>query len=327
MSTIDLDRIPAAYPELVLKSADRYREHLDLQVSHFSDAIRPGVRHLIELLSRLERPSTLQVGSLGFAADELRDANAHDVDLLINQWCLGWGRDDAPVISMGTEEAYPARPVDLGLWNCCCAVVWATAGRPDILAAIDSRSAHPDPPIDGFEARREFHLHANDYFLIHQRHWDPDRQLWVRPGRHTWKLLAEVIAGRGRSAPLLAQNVGSLGLRAYQIEVSAFPAKAAVEGRMATEDRHRFLSDLLGAMRSTAKVLIFHGRASEPGWGGRDSLVATFLRSPKPSPTDWTRESHGGQVLQHIEDSGRTVVLTRALNGSVSGALIDRGGR
>ena len=71
-----------------------------------------------------------------------------DVDLLVNQWCLGWGRDSAPIVSMGTEEAYPAKAIDLGQWNCCCSVIWATGGRQDIVDALDPRSAHPEQPIE-----------------------------------------------------------------------------------------------------------------------------------------------------------------------------------
>src|SRR5205823_1404879 len=181
-------------------------------LAEFSDALRPRVQGLIDLLGRVREASSLQADNLGFVASDLRDALAADVDLLVNQWCLGWGRDDAPLMAMGTEEAYPAKPIDLALWNCCCAVVWASGGRRDIVAAIDPRSANPDPPIHDFEGRREFHIHANDYYLVHQPHRDPDSQRWVRPGRHTWKLLAEVIAGRGASASMLEQNTGTLGL-------------------------------------------------------------------------------------------------------------------
>ena len=37
------NRIPAAYPDLIVESADRYREHLDRHQLDFSDAVRPGV--------------------------------------------------------------------------------------------------------------------------------------------------------------------------------------------------------------------------------------------------------------------------------------------
>src|SRR5207253_461170 len=145
------------------------------------------------------------------------------------------------------------------------------------------------PPIAQFEGRREFHLHANDYYLVHQRHWDPERARWIRPGRHTWKLIAEAIAGRGKWPPLLEQNRGTLGESVYQIEVSAYPARLAIEGRPSGQQRYDFLAKALRVMRGTAKVLLFHGRPNDPGWGRRDSLSGIFLNRSAPASSDWTR--------------------------------------
>ncbi len=314
----------AVYPELVLESANRYRSHLEQRLGDFSPPLRPAIETLIDLLSRVDHQG-IRADQIRFDALSLARAEVpSDLDLLINQWCLGWGRDDAPVIVMGTEEAYPVSPIDLGLWNCCCAVIWAMSGSREIIERIDPRAADPDPPIAGFEDRQEFHVHANDYYVVHKRHWDPERNRWVRPGRHTWKLLAEAIAGRGHWMPLLEQNRGTLGESAYQIEVSAYPAKLAIDGRASSEERRLFLTNALTTMRQTAKVLLFHGRPNEPRWGGRDVLIGAFLRAAPPSHLDWTRRDVERQPVLHIRHNGRLVLLTRALNGSVSGALLDR---
>jgi len=311
------------YPDLVNESAARYGDHLTERLGRFSQPLRPSVERLIRLLRRVGGASDIQARNLGFTAADLAIAkNPEDMDLLVNQWCLGWGRDAAPIISMGTEEAYSANPVDLGQWNCCCSVIWATGGLQDIVDALDPRSAHPNQPVPGFEQRRQFHVHANDYYLVHKRHWDSERERWVRPGRHTWKILAEVIAGHGQWRPLLEQNEGGLGDLAYQIEVSAYPAKLAADGRASTDERQAFLSDVLGTVRSTARVLIFHGRANEPAWGGRDSLAGVFLGTPRLTEPAWTRLSVMGQPLLYARRGDRLVLLTRALNGNVRTQLI-----
>jgi hypothetical protein len=177
---------------------------------------------------------------------------------------------------------------------------------------LDPRSAHTGESIPRFEGRREFHLHANDYYMVHRHR-----------GRHTWKLLAQAIAGRGNWLALLDQNVGTLGNLAYQIEVSAFPAKLTVNGRGSTEARHAFLSTVLATIAGSAKVLLFHGRANDPEWGGRDSLAGAFLGTNPPATRDWTRLDFDGQPLLYIRHAGRLVLLTRALNGNVRNRLID----
>jgi hypothetical protein len=326
----DLDRVVIPndalpyYPDLITESAARYHNQLSVRLGLFSEQLRPRVERLIELLDRVRDATDIRADDLGFTAQDLAIARAEDVDLLVNQWCLGWGRDSAPIISMGTEEAYPAKPVDLGQWNCCCSVIWATGGRQDVVDALDPRSAHPEQRISGFEQRRQFHIHSNDYYLVHKRHWDSETRRWVRPGRHTWKLLAEVVAGHGHWQPLLEQNVGTLGELTYQIEVSAYPAKLAVAGRASTDERRSFLSTVVGKLRGTAKVLIFHGRANDPGWGGRDTLAGVFLGTPRLTELDWTQLRVMEQPLRYARHGNRLVLLTRALNGNVRTQLIDK---
>src|ERR1700686_4237521 len=46
----------ARYPELVLESADRYRDHLRGGLGRFSESLRPSIEALIELLARVRDP-------------------------------------------------------------------------------------------------------------------------------------------------------------------------------------------------------------------------------------------------------------------------------
>jgi len=117
--------------------------------------------------------------------------------------------------------------------------------------------------------------------------------------------------------------VGTLGNLAYQIEVSAYPAKLTVAGRASTEVRHAFLSKLLATMRSSAQVLLFHGRGNEPEWGGRDSLAGAFLGRDRLARTEWEQLDFHGQPVRYFQHGSRLVVLTRALNGNVRSQLIE----
>jgi hypothetical protein len=298
-----------AHPTLVQDSALNYRDHLAESLELFSKPIRPGVEKLITLLDRVVADTPITSAIVEYAVEDMALAQEGDMALLINEWCLGWGHDDAPIVVMGTEEAYLPCPVDLGQWNACCSVIWATSGRRDVLYALDQRHKYPLNPPPAFEDRREFHLHANDYYRVHHRR-----------GRHTYRLVAEVIAGDAW-LDLLKENTGTLGDLAYQIEVSSYPARHASGGRDQTARRHEFLTRLLQTVRSTASVLIFHGKPEQPEWGGRARLASTFLGDS----VSWSHEVIAGQAIRFDnKKSGRLVVLTRALNGNVDGALLDR---
>jgi hypothetical protein len=96
------------------------------------------------------------------------------------------------------------------------------------------------------------------------------------------------------------------------------------KGRASTDDRRAFLSTVVGTMRDTARVLIFHGRPNEPAWGGRDSLAGVFLGIPRLTERDWRLVDVLDQRLRYARSGDRMVLITRALNGSVRTQLIDK---
>jgi hypothetical protein len=236
---------------------------------------------------------------------------------------------------MGTEEAYSIKkPQDLAQWNCGCSLIWATGGSTDVVDALDARTANPlfgcpPGPASDWSRRREFQVHANDYVRVQLPRWDDEKRRCRRAGRSTWKLAAEVLAGRGQWASLLEPYTGALGNLCYQIEVSAFPAERAAEGTKQTPERLEFLRSLLAMPRPSARVLLLHGRPGLPEWGGRDQLSQTFLGLPTGDNIDWKKDSYrpsagAVQSIWFASHTDRLVILTRALNGNVLAKVVDR---
>jgi hypothetical protein len=325
-----------AYVEAVRLSAAGYRRDLSTKLNRGAfPRVGTAVGRLIELLEAVEQGLEPDAAPLGFSASDLVSASEDEAEALINQWCLGWGRDDAELIVMGTEEAYSIKkPQDLAQWNCGCSLIWATGGRSDVVDALDMRTANPlfgcpPAPVSDWSRRREFHVHANDYVRVHMPRWDDEKRRCRRAGRSTWKLVAQVLAGNGPSSSLLQPYTGSLGNLAYQVEVTAFPAERATEGTKQTPERLEFLESLLTTLRRSARVLLFHGRPERPEWGHRDQLSQAFLGLPAGKATDWKKESYraGGGAAQSIwfaSYDSQLVILTRALNGNVLAKVVDR---
>jgi hypothetical protein len=325
-----------SYPETIRLSAARYRRDLLTKLNHGAfPRVGTAVGGLIGLLEAVEHGLELDAAHLAFSASDLVNASEDEAEALINQWCLGWGRDDAPLIVMGTEEAYSIKkPQDLAQWNCGCSLIWATGGRTDVVDSLDARTANPlfgcpPAPVSDWTRRREFHVHANDYVRVQMPRWDDERRRCRRAGRSTWKLVAQVLAGDAQSNSLLQPYMGSLGNLAYQVEVSAFPAERATEGTKQTPERLEFLKSILKALRRSARALLFHGRPERPEWGHRDQLSQAFLGLPPAKAIDWTKESYrasGGaaQSIWFASYDSHLVILTRALNGNVLAKLVDR---
>ena len=329
--------IAPVYPDIVRLSARMYRE--DLVSKQLSGTFQPptdaGVDRLIPLLRRVEEGSQIDAAEVAFTVANVQHASQVETVALVNEWSLGWGRDDAKLLVMGTEEAYAIdRPTDVAQWHCGCAAGWASGGRREVIETIDPRLVDPGfgcPPTQAadWDRRREFHVHANDYFRVHLPIWDEDMNKCRRPGRSTWKLLSEVIAGRGNWRPLLEVYSGTLGDLCHQVEVSAYPARQSVGGMPPTAARLDFLGTLVETFRKSARVLLFHGRPYEPEWGGREGLGARFLGLSASTPFEWTKDSFVSekgrvQTVWYNTEGERTVILTRALNGSVQGRVLDR---
>jgi len=251
----------------------------------------------------LEKRESLTPTSVEFDRESMADVAASETVWFVNEYTLGWGRDDAPVIVMGTEEAYATDPTELALWNCGCAIIWLSAGRRDIVEHLDSRTRRSRS--DGL-APRCFNVHYAD---------------WGRPpqSKHTWGCLAKVLSGDPHSGGwrdyFTPQVPGGpvhrgMGDVCYQVEVSAYPAKRALSGKFETHARAEFLSEFVEQVRVTAKVLLFHGGPYEGTVRAR--LVEVFLG--KPFPQLPLVASQPRRRLWRAEHAGRVVLHTNALS-------------
>lgn len=298
----------ARYQGVVEESACLYVRHLhrQLQADAWSPAALRAGTALIETIERaLAKREALQPAESTFTPELMRDVEASEAKPFVNEYTLGWGRDSAPVIVIGTEEAYEPSKQNLGLWNCSCSVIWLSGGRSDVIRQL---LGFPEGNVrtDDLEPRC-----AN----IHYSDWAASPS-----AGQTWGCLAKVLVGSCEpdqwqacfkpSAPGSPPRTG-LGDLCHQIEMSAYPAKNAAAGRHATEARIRFLGRLLTDARETATVLLFHGGA----YAGtpRPALAEAFLgRAVSELPeVDHTPK----RKIWRAEHDGRVVLHTNALNG------------
>ena len=311
------------HPAIVEYSARQYLDSLLRWRANQSlgsqGAEAKAIDNLITTLTlALEKRMALSADDITFTAQDLQGLSPQAVGRLVNQWCLGFGEDDARVLAMGTEEAYSTEhPEDLALWNCAGAVLWLCGGNRAVVERIDPRYAgyglNPGQP----DIRRPFHIHSNDYFHVEQaKRVEGKTKL---PGRHTWVLLSQVLAGPdGDRMEYLRAGSGQLGQAAYQIEVSAHPALKAQAGVAPTPDRLQFLKRLADEFRTTADVLLFHGRAQWPEWGDRDQIAMAFLGlNTKAALNLQPSQAFGRQRLYWSRQNRKTVLFTWALNGAL----------
>lgn len=264
-----------------------------------------AVAHLIRTHERaLSRREQLEANDVTFTRSDFSGLGDNHLLSLLDQHVLGLGRDDAPLICMGTEDAYdPADGGDLAL-ACSLSVLWACGSRPDVLARVDptvlpnARSLHP----------RAYHLHPNDFYRT-----DLSR------GRDTWKTIARLLRPDDPASLLVPPSAGSatlsLGDICYQVEVSAFPSKVALGGRQPNAVRAEFLADLVAKFDS-ASALIFHGGPSDDA---RTKIASSFLGRT----VSWTSNVAKGEWFAWDAQNGRAVVHTYALNGPVKYSYLD----
>jgi hypothetical protein len=93
-----------AHPALVATSADRYLNQL--RSADLSPGGHDALRSLEDSIAacRLER-SDVPLDRVTFTWDLMQHVPLKEADDFTNHYQLGYGRDDAPVISMGTEHA------------------------------------------------------------------------------------------------------------------------------------------------------------------------------------------------------------------------------
>jgi hypothetical protein len=280
------------HPDVVDESAERYIAYLDrLTMSQGLHAAgqETATRLRESIRNGLALREALTPECVPFTASLLDQCESDDRAALINQWSLGMGSDAAPTIVMGTEHAFNVdnNSAGLALESCGSALLWLHDGGAELAAwvAQDSKWVRTD--------RRSYHRHPHDHYTV--------------PAGHTWPTVARVL-----SVPLT-----DLGDHAYQIERSAHPSPAAAAGRRPTGDRRAFLVRLVSAFRSSARVLLLHGKtnSSDAQWiDCNRSLSQAFLHQESlGQPDEWMVGK--GLIIRRWAIADRAVFHTRALNG------------
>lgn len=264
-----------------------------------------AVQHLIETYeSALARGYLLDASDVTFSRSDLAGMREWQLLAVLDQHGLGLGRDDAPIIFMGTEEAYDlVEGGDLAL-ACGLSILWLCNSLPDVLDAIDptvlkgARSANP----------RQYHIHPNDYYRVD-----------LSGGRGTWECIARVLQPDNPGSLLVPPSGDSgspsLGDLCYQIDVSASPSKLASGGQPSNLTRTDFLAGLVATFRS-ASALVFHGGPSDEH---RQRIASSFLGRP----VNWTSSATKREWLAWDAENGRAVLHTYALNGRVKYGYLD----
>jgi hypothetical protein len=237
-----------------------------------------------------------------FSWDVMSRVPLQDADGFTNHYQLGCGRDDAPVISVGTEHAYQllvrnpdGTYRDVGLREItiesACALYWLTGSRPDVTLKLnDCPEWNWRRP---FSSTWPYHIYTAEYHRV--------------SGGGTWATIGRGVLQAGDTWRR------ALGNRCYQIELSAYPASQAARGRPPTEERVRFLTEVLSTLRNTARVAIFHGTPKFTERDPRLELAEVFLGvATLPSATVRSHEHEEG--LRIYDGGDRRVIFARALN-------------
>jgi hypothetical protein len=272
-----------------------------------------AAKQLLALLELAEAKGTaLEAGEVEFAQSKLDGVPDEDLALLVNQFVLGCGNDSAPVICMGTEEAFLPKRKDgsrdrdgIALGSYAWAVAWLTDSSPQILSAIDGANR----------------LHFEEG-VFHRHPYDVD-QSWKRHGGGTWRSLAKVMAsahGHTDYRSLLDQPRSErLGDLTYLIERSALPAIRAPQGAPPTPARTDFLQFLVRSF-GEARVLLLYGSsgpsAGEQWHKANEDIRDAFLGTSDP---DGHVTRVGSSNLAWYDARGRRVILSAALGGGVIG--------
>ncbi len=285
----------AKYPKLVGESLRRYSQFLR-QLAANSDNVE--LCRVASLLAEtvdlaMEKGEQLGPDDLMFSVTDLRTLDLDAREALLNQYALGFGRDDAPIVVMGTEHAYELdhedELVNFCLESCCGAVMWACGGSGELVRRLSGGDV---------DIERPFHIHPNDYFQ--------------ERGAHTWVRLARVV-GRGGEERIGAEP--GLGDLCYQIDLSAHPKQRNSDSVPPTQERLEFLVQAMHALRGTSRVLLFHGKANDNGpWAAaRDLLARAFTALPASEPFRWVDLSEPNRPLQYADVGACRIIVTRAL--------------
>ena len=289
------------HPRLIEISADRYLSQLrNASLSSL------GARALKSLDRSITDgalwKSDVPLESVTFSWEVMSQVPLQDADHFINHYQLGHGRDDAPVVSIGTEHAYQllVRNPDgtyrnVGLREITmesgCALFWLTGSRPDVIAKVSAcpewRWRRP------FDESWPYHIYPAEYHKA--------------GGGGTWNTIGRGVLQAGDSWRL------ALGDRCYQIELSAYPAVRATRGRAPTAERLRFLGDVLETLGKTARVAIFHGTPKFATIDPRLELAKVFL-DVATLPNGTLRSDEHGVRVSVFDGVNHRVIFATALN-------------
>jgi hypothetical protein len=296
-----------AHPDVVEAAAQGYLEQLRAVAAeaHPDGRLGSAVAHLIETLeTALSRRNELNAADVAFSRIDLSNMPEWQLLAVLDQHVLGFGRDDAPLICMGTEEGYDAADGGELALACAQSVLWLCSSKPEVLDRIDptvlpsARSARP----------REYHIHPNDFYR-----WDRSQ------GRGTSPMIARLLRAQDPESllvpPLQGDAALSLGDICYQVEVSAYPSKVALGGREPNAVRAKFLADLVAKFDS-ASALIFHGGSLDDA---RTKIASSFLGRQ----VRWTSNPGKREWFAWDAENGRVVMHTYALNGRVRYSYLD----
>lgn len=310
--------LPGTHSAAVRAATEAYATDLKMALNSIRAQGQSGVLSLVRSLeASLAKGPRLTADDVPFGVDVLAEADLsqHESGLLRNQFTLGSGASDAPVIAMGTEEGYdPAgKGLDLALWNCTNGLLWLSGSPLPVVRrlarGIPEAARRAGVDLDKAASLRTWakaESVTDDRWPCHRY---PVRwaQLLgpVRGGRSTWGILAEI----------LRVSLEELDDHCYQIERSVAPASKASGGSPPEEKRVKFLCTLLGAMRSTGRVLLIHGKVPWRGqpvspqnlWGRADfRLTAAFLGTENLGDGDEMRI--GRQRIRIFRNAGRAAL-------------------
>lgn len=289
----------AHHEDLVNDCCDGYVAHLTLLQNHRDPIVRrvAGDIRQTYLVARAKRLD-LEAADVWIGPSLMSKVLREHRALFLNQRALGLGRDDAPVVVLGAEHAYNlewnAELVNLCMESIGIGILWSCGGRADISRALSGNAVR---------MRRPFHIHPNDHY--------------GKGVMHTWGRLASAIDDPAAHEP---GAVPGLGMRCYQIELSAYPSKRNEGSQPPTRERVDFLRRVMERMRETARVLLIHG--SKTSWAhesARLEAARAFLGVSCERQLSVPHVSSArGAPISVADAGGRRVIRTRALAGQGS---------
>jgi len=163
---------------IVRLSASCYVEYLrhEVLVDGASEAVRAAAWALVDSIEKARHGSSGDPSEIAFTASMLHEpASQDDGRQFVNQWSLGLGEPLAPVIVMGTEQAYePDNLEGLALESCGSPILWLLDGGADVAAHLAGL------PEYGAGNRRPYQRHPSDYYPIARRHtWNCVASAWA----------------------------------------------------------------------------------------------------------------------------------------------------